>query len=53
VTHDSTPSQISDDMHAGVWLRSVYFFDPDGILLKIVAWTRVLGEGDAHVEPVD
>jgi catechol 2,3-dioxygenase-like lactoylglutathione lyase family enzyme len=53
MNHDSSPSQISDVMHPGVWLRSVYFFDPDGILLEFAAWTRVLEESDAQVEPVD
>ena len=29
-------------MHPGVFVRSVYFQDPDGILLEFAAWTRSL-----------
>ena len=28
------------EMHPGVFVRSVYFQDPDGILLEFAAWTR-------------
>jgi len=27
-------------MHPGVYVRSVYFQDPDGILLELAAWTK-------------
>ena len=27
-------------MHEGVYIRSVYFFDPDGILLEFACWTN-------------
>jgi hypothetical protein len=34
-------------------VRSIYFFDPDGICLEIAAWTRVLDPAvDAKHEPV-
>ena len=40
----------------GVFVRSVYFRDPNGILLELAAWTRELGPDDvrhppAHAEP--
>jgi hypothetical protein len=36
----------------GVFVRSVYFFDPDGILLELAAWTRALTPSDVAHEPV-
>ncbi len=38
--HDDSPRQVSKDMHAGVYVRSIYFFDPDGILLEFACWTN-------------
>ena len=35
------------------WCRSIYFFDPDGILLEFAAWTRELREGDVAHAPVN
>ena len=35
----------------GVFVRSVYFQDPDGILLEFAAWTRPLTEDDVRHEP--
>jgi len=34
-----------------VFVRSVYFFDPDGILLEFAAWTRALTDADVRHEP--
>jgi catechol 2,3-dioxygenase-like lactoylglutathione lyase family enzyme len=31
---------FSDDLHPGVFMRSVYFQDPDGILLEFASWIR-------------
>ncbi len=39
-------------MHPGVFVRSVYFQDPDGILLELAAWTKVLDESDVRHAPV-
>ena len=47
--HDDSPSQVSREMHDGVFLRSLYFFDPDGILLEFAAWTRELTDEDVDV----
>ena len=38
-------------MHPGVFVRSVYFQDPDGILLEFAAWTKVFTEADVNVAP--
>ena len=35
----------------GVFVRSVYFRDPDGILLEFAAWTRPLNADDVRHEP--
>ena len=29
-------------MHSGVYIRSIYFQDPDGILLEFACWMREL-----------
>ena len=39
-------------MHPGVFVRSVYFQDPDGILLELAAWTKALDESDVRHAPV-
>lgn len=49
--HDNSDRQISKENHAGVFLRSVYFFDPDGILLEFACWTRELDERDVGATP--
>ena len=33
MNHDDSPNQVSREVHPGVFVRSVYFFDPDGICL--------------------
>lgn len=38
--HDNSELGIADTLHPGVFVRSVYFVDPDGILLELAAWTR-------------
>ena len=49
LNHDDSPSQVSREMHPGVFVRSIYFQDPDGILLEFASWTRVFSEADvAH-----
>ncbi|HVX18828.1 MAG TPA: VOC family protein [Acidimicrobiales bacterium] len=49
--HDDSENQVTRRMHDGVFLRSVYFFDPDGALLEFACWTRELGEQDVGVAP--
>ena len=50
--HDDSEWGISKDMHPGVFVRSIYFQDPDGILLEFAAWTRPLTASDVAHEPV-
>jgi len=49
--HDESEYQISKELHPGVYVRSVYFFDPDGILLEFAAWTRPLRPEDVRHAP--
>ena len=52
MNHDDTPAQISPTVTASTFVRSIYFFDPDGIQLEFAAWTREMGgEGDVRHEP--
>lgn len=47
--HDNSPSQISETVTDDVFVRSIYFFDPDGACLEFAAWTKPLGPHDvAH-----
>ena len=40
VNHDDSEQGWSLEMHDGVFMRSVYFFDPDGICLELASWIR-------------
>lgn len=51
LNHDDSEWGISKDVHPGVFVRSVYFNDPDGILLEFAAWTRDLTAEDVRHEP--
>jgi catechol 2,3-dioxygenase-like lactoylglutathione lyase family enzyme len=33
------------------WMQSIYFKDPNGILLEYACWTRTLGEDDTRMQP--
>ncbi len=50
--HDDSVFGISKDVHPGVFIRSVYFQDPDGILLEFACWTRTLTDQEATHEPM-
>jgi len=53
INHDDTPQQVSREINDSTFVRSIYFFDPDGILLEFAGWTRELGtEGDLRYKPV-
>jgi catechol 2,3-dioxygenase-like lactoylglutathione lyase family enzyme len=49
--HDDSTWTIAKEMHDGVYIRSVYFFDPDGVLLELACWTRALTADDVSHEP--
>jgi catechol 2,3-dioxygenase-like lactoylglutathione lyase family enzyme len=52
MNHDDSPHQVSRDVHPGVFVRSVYFFDPDGACLEFAAWTRPMTEADVAHDPM-
>ncbi|HEX6425159.1 MAG TPA: VOC family protein [Acidimicrobiales bacterium] len=49
--HDDSEYGLADEMHPGVFVRSIYFQDPDGILLEMAGWTRDLTEADVRHAP--
>ena len=49
--HDDSGWGISKTMHPGVFVRSVYFQDPDGILLELAATTRAFTPDDVRHPP--
>ena len=49
--HDDSEFGISEAMHDGVFMRSVYFLDPDGILLEFACTLRDWHDGDVSHEP--
>ncbi|MGO9197863.1 MAG: VOC family protein [Acidimicrobiales bacterium] len=51
LNHDDSELGVSKRQHSGTFVRSVYFFDPDGILLEFAAWTRQLNEADVRHAP--
>jgi len=49
--HDNSPAQVSPEMTDDVFVRSIYFFDPDGILLEFASWTRESAPDDVTHAP--
>lgn len=52
LNHDNSPAQVSATVTPDVFVRSVYFFDPDGVCLEFAAWTKALGPQDVAHDPV-
>ncbi len=53
VNHDDSETTIARELHPGVFVRSVYFRDPDGILLEFATWTKTFGPEDALHAPAN
>ena len=51
LNHDDSPRGIAREFHPGVFVRSVYFYDPDGIMLEFAAWTRSMRPDDVRHAP--
>ena len=51
MNHDDSEYGVSRKVHEGTFVRSIYFFDPDGILLEFAAWTRSLRPEDVRHAP--
>jgi catechol 2,3-dioxygenase-like lactoylglutathione lyase family enzyme len=52
LNHDDSPMQVTRDLHDGVFVRSVYFFDPDGACLEFAAWTKTFDASDVAHDPM-
>ena len=52
MNHDNSPAQVSATVTPDVFVRSVYFFDPDGVCLEFAAWTKVFDAADVAHDPV-
>jgi catechol 2,3-dioxygenase-like lactoylglutathione lyase family enzyme len=52
LNHDDSEMGVSREVHEGTFVRSIYFFDPNGILLEFAAWLRPMGrQGDVRHVP--
>jgi catechol 2,3-dioxygenase-like lactoylglutathione lyase family enzyme len=51
VNHDDSPMGVARENHEGVFVRSVYFTDPNGIMLEFATFTRALRPDDVRHEP--
>ena len=50
--HDDSPAGMGPKGDETTWIRSIYFMDPDGIMLEFACWTREIGqEGDVRHAP--
>lgn len=51
MNHDDSPATVTRELHEGVFIRSFYFTDPDGILLEFACWLRQFTEVDVAHTP--
>lgn len=51
VNHDDSETGVARKLHPGVFVRSVYFTDPNGIMMELAAFTRDFGPEDVKHEP--
>jgi catechol 2,3-dioxygenase-like lactoylglutathione lyase family enzyme len=51
LNHDESERQVSATVHPGVYVRSFYFQDPDGITLEFACWVKEFTEGGARAVP--
>ena len=53
LNHDNSPYQVSATVTDDVFVRSVYFFDPDGVCLEFACWMKEFDESDVAHAPVN
>jgi len=53
INHDDSPMGASPEVNEGVWIRSMYFRDPNGIHMELAALTRAYRPDDVAHDPVD
>jgi len=51
LNHDDSELQVAGQVHPGVYVRSFYFQDPDGIVLEFACWTKEFGKSDVQTAP--
>jgi len=51
VNHDDSLMGVAGEMHEGVFVRSVYFTDPNGIMMEFAATTKVFDASDVAHAP--
>ncbi|MFC5187586.1 VOC family protein [Actinomadura harenae] len=52
LNHDDSEFGVAKDVHDGVFVRSIYFKDPDGVLVEFACWLRELDRPeDVRHEP--
>lgn len=51
VNHDDSEMGVARKLHPGVFVRSVYFTDPNGIMMELAAFTRDFGPEDVKHAP--
>lgn len=51
VNHDDSAMGVARDRHDGVWVRSVYFRDPNGVMLEFAATLRAFRPDDVAHAP--
>ena len=51
VNHDDSEMGVARQPHPGVFVRSVYFTDPNGIMMELAAFTRAFGPEDVRHAP--
>lgn len=54
LNHDNSETQVAEELTDDVFVRSVYFWDPDGVMLEFASWTHTgFTERDVAHEAVD
>jgi catechol 2,3-dioxygenase-like lactoylglutathione lyase family enzyme len=52
LNHDNSPNGVSRTVTDDVFVRSIYFFDPDGVCLEFACWTKVFDAADVAHDPM-
>ena len=52
LNHDDSPSQVSREVTDRVFVRSIYFFDPDGVCLEFACWLKEFDSSDLAHDPM-
>ena len=53
INHDDSAAGAAKEMHPGVWVRSMYFRDPNGIHMELAAYTRAFRPDDVAHDPMN